>query len=66
MAKNIRRRKRVNWPVLVIYVAFLVLDFIFRDISSNSVSDTIRPVIIDAIIIGVLFWAIRGTWKGKD
>jgi len=40
-----------GWAVLVIFIALFVLDFLRIDAVSHSTSDTVRPVIIQAIIL---------------
>ena len=62
-----------GWLILTIYILIVVLDFFRLDLNSHSVSDTLRPWIVDIFILLFLLIGIcfkKGEkpfwrWAGK-
>lgn len=47
-----------GWVVLIAYFAFVIGNFIRIDRYSHSASDTLRPYIIQTILISIIFLVI--------
>ncbi len=49
---------KAGWLILISGIAYLVYTFINIDSRSHSVSDTLRPFVIQLLIITVLYYLI--------
>ncbi|MHB8660541.1 MAG: hypothetical protein ACYC75_01180 [Minisyncoccota bacterium] len=64
-----------GWTMLVGFVALVILNAMRLDVHSHSASDTIRPFVIETVIMAVIFIAtaysigekpLRWQWGKKD
>jgi len=66
MARRAQPRKRVG-PRRLLSAVFLLLEianFLRIDSASHSVSDTLRPFIIQSVFLGALFLAVDRLTRG--
>ena len=63
---NRRRHSWVRWALAVLFVALQVVNFLRIDAHSHSVSDTIRPFLIESVLLGALFWALYSLTNSRN
>jgi hypothetical protein len=49
--------RQLKWLFVAAYLCLEIVNFIRIDSRSHSASDTLRPFVIQSIVLGVAFWA---------